>query len=749
MASQLQSTSGVNNTFASTVNATFGIALTPGSKIIVSFNADLTTTRANTPTDTAGNTYVRVTQTSVGVTIGEDAEVWYADNTSSTASNKVTVTDNGAGVDSGIIIEEWSGLTAGNADQSTAAQDSAPGTAMDSGATGTLAQANEVIITHAWNNLNSNSMSLTSPYTGLTQNHTTSPTGMGTSSQVVASTASVHGLMTTVSSDWLCIVTTWKIASTGIQDVVTSISPGKSWSNKFRRGVTHQSPIWFNPGIADIPTTMVMPPFAPGQAFEMRFHEARQSQTQTMITWYVQGPPDINQQMQNLGFNPGRTWVRRYGINKKQIFLPATTSITVNNFISSLSGVLSFTGNENTTSNKPLAGVLSFTGAIVKSTNHLFTATLSFVGSVVKSTIKSVMSGVLSFTGAFANSRLTILIFTATLSFTGSFVKTISKPLTAVLSFTGSFNKVTSHLFTAVLSFTGSFVKNITKSFTAVLSFVGAFTTRLIFIRAFTATLSFTGAFVKVPSKVFTATLTFTGSMARSISHLLTATLSFTGSFVKKIVKGAFVGVLSFTGAMSPSSVRFLSLTAVLSFTGAISRRTNKTISGVASFTGAMVKSTSKGMIAGLSFVGNITKRLARSITATLSFNGSLSNSIRKSVSGTLSFTGNLVTNFFHSGTLFFQSLTASLGFTGSISKRTSKIMIGSLSFVGLVISSVTQIITRTISIFLRSNDTEEVAQPNNVVLPLSSSYNNAIMRTNNNETPVVQEDNNTQLRNN
>ncbi len=210
-----QSSSGTQSTFASTVSSTaFGSPLSNPSLIVVSFVADLNTTSANTPTDTAGNTYVRATQFQDAAFTGSDIEVWYAKNTHTTASNVVTVTDNGGGVNSAVVVEEWTGADT-TAPFDKTAQASGSGTAIDSGATATLSQANEMVMVTAVAILNANQLSLATGFTNLTQTHTTTPENLGIASKVVSATTAVNGLMTTGSASWAGIVTTWKQAAGG------------------------------------------------------------------------------------------------------------------------------------------------------------------------------------------------------------------------------------------------------------------------------------------------------------------------------------------------------------------------------------------------------------------------------------------------------------------------------------------------------------------------------------------------------
>lgn len=209
-----QGSSGAQATFASTVTSTaFASPLTNGSIIIVAFEADLQTTRANTPTDTAGNVYTLATSSATDH-LGIDFEVWTAQNSHTTASDAVTVSDNGGGVRSAVIVQEFTGQATSNAvDKKSQNDPGSTGTAITSGTTGTLSQANEEIICIGLNNLNSNSLSLAGSYTNLTQTHQASPTGIGMSSLSVSSTAGVNCTMTTASAVWTGLAVTIKDAA--------------------------------------------------------------------------------------------------------------------------------------------------------------------------------------------------------------------------------------------------------------------------------------------------------------------------------------------------------------------------------------------------------------------------------------------------------------------------------------------------------------------------------------------------------
>jgi hypothetical protein len=305
---RVQASSGVNTTFASSVqSAAFASPLTNGSIILVAWEGDgvTSTNVANTPTDTAGNTYVRVSSTLENATF--DLEVWYTLNTHTTAANKVTITDTGAGIDSIIAVEEWTGAASVTpVDQQTSATSGAsPSTALNSGATSATTNANDLIWVAGAAAISGNHLSLAGSFTNLTQNSTTF-SNLGIASQVVSTTGAQTGVMTvSSSSSWCCAVVAIKEApATVAGDVITNFNPGRSWINRFAKN------------------------------------------ERQIFTWpQVQGPADIPQQMVMPTFNPGQTWIRRYGPTERRvttqayvapvvstIVTPPTTALTLTTF---------------------------------------------------------------------------------------------------------------------------------------------------------------------------------------------------------------------------------------------------------------------------------------------------------------------------------------------------------------------------------------------------------------------------------
>jgi len=110
---RLQVATGKDTGFLSTVTATLA-ALTNPSLIILAWLGEgaSATVTATTPTDTAGHTYTQISGANIDVSATFDLEIWYTQNTSTTAHNAITITDNLAGADGMLIAEEWTGLAA-------------------------------------------------------------------------------------------------------------------------------------------------------------------------------------------------------------------------------------------------------------------------------------------------------------------------------------------------------------------------------------------------------------------------------------------------------------------------------------------------------------------------------------------------------------------------------------------------------------------------------------------------------------
>lgn len=206
---------GTNTTFASTV-ATASWTSTSGNILIGIAEADVVAANGITFTDNKGNTWSRVKSNAVAATF--DLEIWVAYNITGGAGHIVTATDNGGGVDSLIIVEEWSGAATVSAlDQTTGATGSS--TALNSGASSSTTQADEVVIGAGVVSGNV-TMTAGAGYSNLTKVNTTFST-LAFESKIVSATGAQTATITAgTSGSWICQVATFK------QAVVASTTSG-------------------------------------------------------------------------------------------------------------------------------------------------------------------------------------------------------------------------------------------------------------------------------------------------------------------------------------------------------------------------------------------------------------------------------------------------------------------------------------------------------------------------------------------
>jgi hypothetical protein len=232
--------------------------------------------------------------------------------------------------------------------------------------------------------------------------------------------------------------------------------------------------------------------------------------------------------------------------------------------------------------------------------------------------------------------------------------------------------------------------------------------------------------FSRKPLKALTATFSVVAASNRKIIDSgFSATFSTVAALTKRIVDSGFSATLSFIGNLAVSKTFVRALSATLSFSGALSRRTGKALSATLSFVGTLAKNVRKTYSATLSFIGNLattfiaggghvftqtltatmsfvgaftklpqkiftpafspvaalTRKTSHLLTATLSFIGALAKWVRDAgFAATLSFSG-----FLSASKSFLKSLTATLSFAGSVTARiiATRAFTATLSFVG------------------------------------------------------------------
>lgn len=199
---------GTNTTFASTVT-TASWTSTAGNMLIAIAEADTVAANGITISGNNSASFTRVISTAVAATF--DLEIWVAYNIPGGAGQTVTATDTGGGVDSLIIVEEWSGAaTSSAADKSAGATGSS--TSLNSGATATTSQADEVVIGAGVVSGNV-TMTAGAGYSNLTKVSTTFST-LAFESKIVSATGAQTATMTAgASGSWACQVATFKQAA--------------------------------------------------------------------------------------------------------------------------------------------------------------------------------------------------------------------------------------------------------------------------------------------------------------------------------------------------------------------------------------------------------------------------------------------------------------------------------------------------------------------------------------------------------
>ncbi len=205
--SRVQAFSGQNTSFASVVT-TSSVTATAGNLMIAVAEADTVVQNGITVTDSKGNTWNRVISTSIAATF--DSELWYSVIATGGSGYTVTANDNGLGVDSLIIVEEWSGAALTSAADKSAGT-SGIGTALSSGATAATVQAAELVIGAG---VVSGDVTMTAgaTYSNLTEINTIFST-LAFESKVVAATGVQTATMTAgTAGSWICQVATFKEA---------------------------------------------------------------------------------------------------------------------------------------------------------------------------------------------------------------------------------------------------------------------------------------------------------------------------------------------------------------------------------------------------------------------------------------------------------------------------------------------------------------------------------------------------------
>lgn len=212
--SRVQATSGTNTGFASSVTTSPDITVTAGNLMIAIAEADVVAQNGITIADNKGNTWARLISTALAATF--DLEIWYSVLTTGGSGYNITATDNGGGVDSLIIAEEWSGNASSSAQDVSKGATGTATTALDSGVSvASTAQANEVVIGAGVASGNV-TMTAGSGYSNLTKVNTTFST-LAFESKIVSAIGTQQATMTSgTAGSFVCQVGSFKEAGGAI-----------------------------------------------------------------------------------------------------------------------------------------------------------------------------------------------------------------------------------------------------------------------------------------------------------------------------------------------------------------------------------------------------------------------------------------------------------------------------------------------------------------------------------------------------
>lgn len=205
----VQSTTGTN-TATPTVTTAFGASVTTGNLIVISVSNDSGLTGQITSiTDTGGNTYTLIGTELAGSSV---LGMYYAKNVTGGASFTVTV--NWSEVSTGrvtVVAQEFSGCDTSSPLDQTAGT-GATGTAVDTGATASTSQADELIVGGVSYDGVASTLTLGATFTNLGQSNKANASA-GQESKVVSSVSTYNATFTIgASRNWEARVATFKAA---------------------------------------------------------------------------------------------------------------------------------------------------------------------------------------------------------------------------------------------------------------------------------------------------------------------------------------------------------------------------------------------------------------------------------------------------------------------------------------------------------------------------------------------------------
>jgi hypothetical protein len=344
----------------------------------------------------------------------------------------------------------------------------------------------------------------------------------------------------------------------------------------------------------------------------------------------------------------------------------AWIEVSGNLFYQAAAGGFGFSGLAAKLPKKKLSGTLTASGTLSRwgSFKRLLGGTLGMAGAITKKSTRSLV-GMLTFSGALARTKAYFKALAGAFDFSGAVTRLPHKQLSGILTATGSLKKLTKTALTGSCTFAGNAAKKCFKGLTGALDFTGNATRKT--IKMLTGAAAFTGTVAKKPLKYLTGSLNLTGSLTRKIGKALTGSLTFLGNLAKQLI-----------GGLVQKSVG-----GVLTFSGALVKKSSRTLAGVLNTSGSLTRGVKKKLTGTLSASGAVLKCIAKPLSGALDFSGSTLKTTRKALAGVVNFAGDFLA--YKIGGLIQKAVGGILTFNGAL--QTSKI--------GEVLSSIYQLILR------------------------------------------------------
>lgn len=282
-----------------------------------------------------------------------------------------------------------------------------------------------------------------------------------------------------------------------------------------------------------------------------------------------------------------------------------------------------FTGSIGHSSLRRFFATLSSTGTLPRNTMRQASASLNSEASLGKDVSRTI-AGTMAFAGS-AVSRVKHAL-SGSVNFNGSFAShTVTRILTATLNFTGRLLPYAINRFEAGLSFAGSAGRRIRYELPAELTLGGFLQLSGKFIMRFAALLDLEEEdeqLSRIITRALSASTALTGSVGQSLVYRLEAALGAVGT-LQRAVLHQLAGVLGVSG--KTSSATYHQLAASVTFTGTVGRSALRQLRALLESAGSLEPGSKlvQVLTATLSFSGQVARRsIIRTLRAALDLRG-------------------------------------------------------------------------------------------------------------------------------